>query len=191
MNNNQYYNKNNELIEYYFNYDLSDKFIFRSCSIDEIKKLYINGKIYSSALDNEIRKIHKENFNYLYFSIDIDFASNFHEYLVIYNKEKLLKQGLIILPEDNIEDYLNLPKDYFEDLYNKGMFETFQEIEEDAIDTIKFGGKLGYSEAIIHEIYYESGLIENILVFDTKSQFHRSVEIRLNELYNFLKDKLK
>jgi hypothetical protein len=176
-----------------------ENYLFRGCQFEEIKNLLFNGYI---------KPI---NFNNIYLTKSSNYAASRlnigQEYLVIYDRQKLINQGAILVP-DTIVAWNNMPESYKEqtgfvslsldDPDNKSDLEEFlKNHPEKNIEDITFADLDIYweYEAIIPEIKFESGLIHNILIIcPDDSDIYKYSEVRSIDYYkkyNKLKELLK
>jgi hypothetical protein len=177
-----------------FNGTNEDNYLFRTCGFDEIKNLLINKIIYPSKYYHNI-----------YLSYNSEYALNRmtdnSDYLVIYDKQKLINQGVKILPEsyldwNEIQQIIKYQSGGEQDLSldNPQNLRKFNEyiknnpnIDPRSI-TLNDLGILCEYEAVIPQIKFEHGLVYNILIIMSNEKLHQDlIEIEYYRKYNKIK----
>jgi hypothetical protein len=188
------HNMDDLLIPHYKSLPIDNPYLFRGCDYDEIELLINSGYI------NAIENIDKSDFGFrnLYLNKSIEYSLYYggNRFCVVYDRDKILKQGGIIIPDTvhtPVAEFEKIvPREWFEDegykLYENGEeppnyegYDWDESIDESLSmnskftrETIPIGNLICrdfVDEVIIKEIRLEPGLIKDIVIYIEDENF--------------------
>jgi hypothetical protein len=177
-----------------------EKYLFRSCYFSEIKKLITEGEINKYDLKGYSENIFLTySYEYALFRIN----EQRHAYCVIYDREKLIKQGAFFIPL-NVYEFQKLPqnikfqtknghlrKNYFnnetnkynQQILNKYLQQNNQTFQNTSATTLIYDKESTPEyDVIIPKIKFEHGLIHDILITHNNTKQYYQDYIKLKNL---------